>query len=289
MTELDFPSVRYVYDELATRLGARIVVVPSDDGIGVDEERLLAAIDERTRLVSISHVLFRSAYVMDADAHLPAHAHEVGALVALDAFHSVGVMPGGRASARRRLPHGRRAEVAVRRPRRMLPLGRARTSSATPRARAHRMAGARASVRLRGGDGLRRRRVALARRHAGDPGAVRGDRGAAPLREAGIDAHAREEHAADGAADRARGRARLRGHRAARSSAARRHGGVRRAARATRSRRRCSRATSSSTTGRAPASVSRRTSIRATTSSSGRACDDRRRSLARCGRDSAVT
>src|SRR5690348_4241074 len=92
MTELDFPSVRYVYDELATRLGARIVVVPSDDGVSVDEERLIAAIDERTRLVSISHVLFRSAYVMDA-ARIARHAHEVGALVALDAYHSVGVLP----------------------------------------------------------------------------------------------------------------------------------------------------------------------------------------------------
>jgi kynureninase len=92
MTELDFPSVRYVYDQLATRLGARIVVVPSDDGIGIDEDRLLAAIDERTKLVSISHVLFRSAYVMDA-ARICAHAHSVGALVSLDAYHSVGVVP----------------------------------------------------------------------------------------------------------------------------------------------------------------------------------------------------
>ena len=92
MTELDFPSVRYVYDELAARLGARIVVVPSDDGVGVDEERLMAAIDERTRLVSISHVLFRSAYVMDA-ARISAHAHAMGALVSLDAYHSVGVLP----------------------------------------------------------------------------------------------------------------------------------------------------------------------------------------------------
>jgi len=92
MTELDFPSVRYVHDELATRLGARIVVVPSDDGVSVDEERLIAAIDERTRLVSISHVLFRSAYVMDA-ARIAAHAHGVGALLALDAYHSVGVLP----------------------------------------------------------------------------------------------------------------------------------------------------------------------------------------------------
>ena len=92
MTEMDFPSVRYVYDELATRLGARIVVVPSDDGIGVDEERLMQAIDERTRLVAISHVLFRSAYVVDV-ARICAHAHRMGALVSLDAYHSVGVVP----------------------------------------------------------------------------------------------------------------------------------------------------------------------------------------------------
>ena len=92
MTELDFPSVRYVYDELATRLGARIVVVPSDDGMSIDEERLLAAIDERTRLVAISHVLFRSAYVLDA-ARVCAHAHRMGALVSLDAYHSVGIVP----------------------------------------------------------------------------------------------------------------------------------------------------------------------------------------------------
>ena len=92
MTELDFPSVRYVYDELATRLGARIVVVPSDDGVAIDEERLIAAIDERTRLVSISHVLFRSAYVMDV-ARIVRAAHAMGALVSLDAYHSVGVLP----------------------------------------------------------------------------------------------------------------------------------------------------------------------------------------------------
>jgi kynureninase len=92
MTDLDFPSVRYVYDQLATRLGARIIVVPSDDGISIDLDRLLAAIDERTKLVSISHVLFRSAYIMDAAA-ICRHAHEMGALVSLDAFHSVGVIP----------------------------------------------------------------------------------------------------------------------------------------------------------------------------------------------------
>ena len=92
MTELDFPSVRYVYDRLAPRLGAKVVVVPSDDGVSIDEDRLLAEIDERTALVAISHVLFRSAFIMNADK-ICAHAHSVGALVSLDAFHSVGVIP----------------------------------------------------------------------------------------------------------------------------------------------------------------------------------------------------
>ncbi len=92
MTGLDFPSVRYVYDHLAARLGARIVTVPSDDGIGIDTARVLEAIDERTRIVAVSHVLFRSAYIMDAEA-ICRRAHAMGAVVSLDAFHSVGVVP----------------------------------------------------------------------------------------------------------------------------------------------------------------------------------------------------
>jgi kynureninase len=92
MTALDFPSVRYVYDALATRLGAEVHVVPSDDGVGVDEDRVCDAIDERTALVSISHVLFKSAHIVDV-ARITRRAHDIGAVVALDAFHSVGVMP----------------------------------------------------------------------------------------------------------------------------------------------------------------------------------------------------
>ncbi|HET9635097.1 MAG TPA: aminotransferase class V-fold PLP-dependent enzyme [Gemmatimonadaceae bacterium] len=92
MTDLDFPSVRYAYAEMAQRLGARIVSVKSEDGIGIDIEKLLDAIDERTRLVAVSHVLFRSAYVMDVDV-ICRRAHEMGALVSLDSFHAVGIIP----------------------------------------------------------------------------------------------------------------------------------------------------------------------------------------------------
>jgi kynureninase len=92
MTELDFPSVRYAFAEMAEKLGARVVVVRSDDGLTIDRDRLLTAIDERTRLVAISHVLFRTAFLMDVDA-ICARAHQVGALVSLDSFHAVGIVP----------------------------------------------------------------------------------------------------------------------------------------------------------------------------------------------------
>lgn len=92
MTELDFPSVLYAYQQLAARFGARIVTVRSDDGMTIDQARLLEAIDERTRLVAVSHVLFKSAFINDANA-ICEKAHRMGAMVSLDAFHSVGIVP----------------------------------------------------------------------------------------------------------------------------------------------------------------------------------------------------
>ncbi|HEX9129804.1 MAG TPA: aminotransferase class V-fold PLP-dependent enzyme, partial [Gemmatimonadaceae bacterium] len=92
MTELDFPSVRYAYSEMAKRFGARVVSVKSDDGLTIDRDRLLDAIDERIRIVAVSHVLFRSAFLMDVD-EICRHAHDVGALISLDSFHAVGIVP----------------------------------------------------------------------------------------------------------------------------------------------------------------------------------------------------
>ena len=91
-TELNFPSVMYLYEGQRAR-GAEIVRVPGDtSGVTVDLQRLLEAIDERTLLVPISHALFRSAYVQDARA-IAARAREVGAFVILDVFQSVGTVP----------------------------------------------------------------------------------------------------------------------------------------------------------------------------------------------------
>ncbi len=91
-TAMNFPSVMYVMEEQKRR-GARIVEIPADpDGIGVDLGRLLEAIDEETLLVPVSHVLFRSAFIQDAEA-IVRRAHEVGALVILDVYQSAGCVP----------------------------------------------------------------------------------------------------------------------------------------------------------------------------------------------------
>ncbi|MHB8733702.1 MAG: aminotransferase class V-fold PLP-dependent enzyme [Terriglobales bacterium] len=87
-SDLNFPSVMYFW-EAQRRYGARIDMVPTDDGVRVPLDRLLAAIDEQTLLVPISHVIFRSSFIQDAQAII-AKAHRVGALVVLDAFQSLG-------------------------------------------------------------------------------------------------------------------------------------------------------------------------------------------------------
>ena len=89
-SDLNFPSVMYFWNAQRSR-GARVEMVPTD-GIHVPLERMLEAIDEQTLLVPISHVIFRSAYINHAKAII-ARAHEVGALVLLDTFQSLGTVP----------------------------------------------------------------------------------------------------------------------------------------------------------------------------------------------------
>lgn len=89
--ELMFPNVIYVWERFR-RLGVELELVPSEDGMSVSTERMLEAIDERTRLVSISHAVYVSGALFDVPA-ICARAHEVGALVMLDVYQTAGVVP----------------------------------------------------------------------------------------------------------------------------------------------------------------------------------------------------
>jgi kynureninase len=91
---LNFPSDLYVLQGCARLLGNRhhLHRVPSADGITVDQQTLFEALDERTALVALSHVVFKSGFLYDAAA-VTEQAHRVGALVLWDLSHSAGVVP----------------------------------------------------------------------------------------------------------------------------------------------------------------------------------------------------
>ena len=90
-TEQEFPSVMYVWEALR-RQGARVECVRGENEVGVSDERLITAIDENTKIVPISHVCFRTSFLQDAQA-VCRRAKEVGALVLLDCYKSLGTVP----------------------------------------------------------------------------------------------------------------------------------------------------------------------------------------------------
>jgi len=88
---LNFPSNLYIHRQLES-LGARVVTILSEDGITIPQDKLVRAIDEETLLVSVSHVIFKSAYIQDLRA-ITERAHKVGALVVADIYQSAGAVP----------------------------------------------------------------------------------------------------------------------------------------------------------------------------------------------------
>jgi kynureninase len=78
----NFPSVRYLYQAQRDL----DVVVCEDDGAIVE------AIDERTLLVPISHVLFKTGEIQEIEPIIR-RAHEAGAHVILDCYQSAGIVP----------------------------------------------------------------------------------------------------------------------------------------------------------------------------------------------------
>lgn len=89
-TDLEFPTIPFIWNAFR-RYGADPDVVGSG-GPQLDEEALLRRIDERTLLVCVPHASYSSGATIDL-ARLVKHAHDVGALVIVDAFQSVGIMP----------------------------------------------------------------------------------------------------------------------------------------------------------------------------------------------------
>ncbi len=93
--ELNFPSDIYILQGLVKEFGPgyELVILRSEDGISIKTSQLEREIDESTALVSLSHVVFKSAfrYPMKDVTSL---VHRKGALVLWDLSHSIGAVPG---------------------------------------------------------------------------------------------------------------------------------------------------------------------------------------------------
>jgi kynureninase len=91
LQDLDFPTNHYLFEGFRKQ-GAETVYVKSDNRVKAPIDRLVDAIDERTALVPISLVLFRSACLQDVKPVID-KAHRVGARVILDIYQAAGTIP----------------------------------------------------------------------------------------------------------------------------------------------------------------------------------------------------
>jgi kynureninase len=88
-TELDFPTLPYQW---MAKPEVEVVVLRSEDGVGVRPEQFAEAVDERTMFVATSHVFFTTGFVQDIRA-LARIAHASGAFCLVDGYQAAGQIP----------------------------------------------------------------------------------------------------------------------------------------------------------------------------------------------------
>jgi len=92
LSELDFPTDGHVWIAWARKTGAEITWLRSADGLTIPIEEYERAIDDRTALVMVNRVLYRSSAIVDAKA-VCAIARHRGALSFVDDYHGLGILP----------------------------------------------------------------------------------------------------------------------------------------------------------------------------------------------------
>ncbi|TQN42839.1 kynureninase [Blastococcus colisei] len=87
----NFPTDRFILASVAAETGRTIRWIEPDPATGVQTAEVAAVVDDRTALVVLSHVAYKSAYIADLPG-ITAAAHRAGALVLWDLCHSAGVV-----------------------------------------------------------------------------------------------------------------------------------------------------------------------------------------------------
>lgn len=88
-TELDFPTLAYQW---AVKPEIELVVLRSEDGVGIDPEQFADAVDERTLFLATSHVFFSTGFVQNV-ARLADIARRAGAWSLIDGYQGAGQVP----------------------------------------------------------------------------------------------------------------------------------------------------------------------------------------------------
>jgi kynureninase len=88
----NFPTDRFLAEGVAAETGMTLRWIEPDPVLGVSVADVVAVVSERTALVSLSHVDYRSGALADMPAITDA-VHASGALMMWDLCHSAGVVP----------------------------------------------------------------------------------------------------------------------------------------------------------------------------------------------------
>jgi len=91
ITDVEYPANRYPWTDLKRR-GVEVVEARQQDDHRIPVEDVVSLVDERTRVVAISHVQYASGFRIDLKPIADA-VHAVGGLLCVDAIQSVGVLP----------------------------------------------------------------------------------------------------------------------------------------------------------------------------------------------------
>lgn len=90
--EGNFPTDRFIAEGIATERGLTLRWISPDPVTGVQVSDIEATVSDRTALVVLSHVDYRSGALADMSTITDA-VHDAGALMLWDLCHSVGVIP----------------------------------------------------------------------------------------------------------------------------------------------------------------------------------------------------
>lgn len=88
----NFPTDRYIVEGIAAERGLSVRWIEVEQTQGVTPEQVADVVGERTALLVLSQVAYRSAWLADVPA-ITRLAHDAGALVLWDLCHSAGVVP----------------------------------------------------------------------------------------------------------------------------------------------------------------------------------------------------